>query len=283
MWRGPRKIKGREQQPSTFPTAWHQKRAPSDKPTYREQSTEHSDMLVSIVGKPEGIAKLKTGLMREIDVLLAVAGFRRVRDRFYGDLYCREDSGVRHGISVGAVGYLQGVLEAEVGAVSLRFHEVEALVARMEDPHPLIDARALAARSTLFVRVSESDRVVRHLLRGWGGTKRKVWLVHSHEDVPRTASEIAAFALEHGEPILADLSDSNRALEILSGDDEEARTYSGPDDVRAMKAIALALLLRGEPAARELSEVKLQRMRGDAVGTLRRAVVRLFEHRHSTE
>jgi hypothetical protein len=153
----------------------------------------------------------------------------------------------------------------------------------MEDPHPLINARAIAARSTLFVRISESDRAIKHELRGWSGTAHKVWLVHSHEDLPRTASEMATFALEYGEPILTALSDSNRALETLSGDDEEARTYAGPDEIRAMKAIALALLLHGEPAARELSEVKLRRMRGDAVGALRRAVVRLFEDGITTE
>ena len=60
---------------------------------------------------------------------------------------------------------------------------------------------------------------------------------------------MTAFALEKGEPIFAALSDPNRALEILSGGHEEARTYSGPDKVRAMQAIALAFLLHGEFAA----------------------------------
>jgi hypothetical protein len=88
---------------------------------------------------------------------------------------------------------------------------------------------------------------------------------------------MAAFALEHGEPILAALSDRNRALEILSGDEAQATPYGGPDEVCALKAIALALLLHGEPAAMELYRSKLRRMRGDAVGALRRAGVRLFE------
>ena len=136
--------------------------------------------------KTVGIAKLKTGLLREIDGLPAVAGFRRVRERFYGDLYSREDSGVRQGISIGAGIYVPNVLQAEVAAVTVRFHEVEALVARIEDPHPLIDARALAARSSLFVRISESDWAVRNLLKSWGGTVAKVWLLHSQEDVSRT-------------------------------------------------------------------------------------------------
>lgn len=231
----------------------------------------------SIVSKTVGIAKLKTGLMREIDGLLAVAGFRRVRDRFYGDLYCREESSVRHGISIGAGIYVPNVLEAAVGGASVRFHQVEALVAQIEDPHPLIDSRAVAARSTLFVKLSESDSGIKHLLRSWGGTARKVWHAHSEEDLPRVASEMAAFSLEKAEPIFAALSDPKRALEILSRDDDEARTYSGPDQVRAMQAIALAFLLHGESAARELSRVKLGRMRGDAVGALRRAVARLFE------
>lgn len=157
----------------------------------------------------------------------------------------------------------------------MRFHQVEALVAQIEDPHPLIDSRAVAARSTLFVKLSESDSGIKHLLRSWGGTARKVW--HAHSDLPRVASEMAAFSLEKAEPIFAALSDPKRALEILSRDDDEARTYSGPDQVRAMQAIALAFLLHGESAARELSRVKLGRMRGDAVGALRLAVARLFE------
>jgi hypothetical protein len=234
-------------------------------------------MLASIVSTTVGVSKLKTALMREIDSLLARAGFSRVRDRFYGDLYCRENDGVRHGISLGAGIYLPGVLEGGVGGVSVRFHDVEALVARVEDPHPLADAKALRARSTLFVRISESDPAVRQLLKSWGGTAAKVWLVRSYEDVAHTAAEMAAFALENGEPILATLSDRNRALEILSRDDEEARTYCGPDEARAMRAIVLALFLHGESSARQLSKVKLGRMRGDAVAALRRALERLFE------
>ena len=159
----------------------------------------------------------------------------------------------------------------------MRFNDVEALVARIEDPHPLIDAKAVAARSTLFVDLSESDHAINRLLRSWHGTARKVWHVRSQEELGRVANEIAAFALENGEPIFAALSDRRRAIEILSRDDDEARSYSGPDEVRAMKAIALALLVHGESAAKELSEVKLAVMRGDAVGARRRALVRLFD------
>ncbi|MGC4054749.1 MAG: hypothetical protein QM757_38375 [Paludibaculum sp.] len=226
---------------------------------------------------------MKSSLMREINALLAVAGFRRVKDRFYGDLYSREVTGVRHGISIGARTYVPNVLEAAVGGISVRFHEVEALVARIEDPHPLIDAKAIAARSTLFVDLSESDHTIKRLLRRWGGTARKVWHVRSPEELSSVASEIASFALEKGEPIFAALSDQSHALEILSRDDDEARSYVGPDEVRAMKAIALAFLSHGESAARELAEVKLARMRGDEVRAFRRAVVRLFERGDASE
>jgi hypothetical protein len=235
------------------------------------------------VGKTVGIAKLKTGLLREVDGLLEGAGFRRVRDHFYGDNYYREASGVRHGISIGAGIYVPNVLEAAVGGVTVRFHDVEALVAQIEDPHPLINARAVAGRPTLFVDVSESDRAAKQLLRSWGGTARRVWHVHSQEDVPRAAYEIATLALEKGEPLFAALSDPRRALEILSGDDDEARTYAAPDEVRAMKAIAVAFLLDGESAARELARAKLGRMKGDAVGAFCRATERLFDRRMTVE
>lgn len=81
---------------------------------YREQPAEHSDMVFNREQNCRN-REVETGLMQEIDGLLAVAGFRRVRDRFYGDLYCREESSVRHGISIGAGIYVPNVLEAAVG------------------------------------------------------------------------------------------------------------------------------------------------------------------------
>ena len=224
--------------------------------------------------KTVGIARLRTGLMRELDTLLAVAAFHRVRDRFYGDRYCRESTGVRHGLGIGGRPYIQA-LEAAVGNVSVRFHNVEALVAKLEDPHPLIDARAIAVRSTLSVQVDESIPGPGDPLRRWGGTARKLWLIRSQEEIPGAAAQIAAFAIEKGEPIFATLSDPERALEILSRDDEEARSYSGPDEVRAMKAITFAFVLHGESAAKQLAEAKLSRMRGEAVGALSRFIKRL--------
>ncbi len=204
--------------------------------------------------KTVGIARLRTGLMRELDTLLAVAAFHRVRDRFYGDRYCRESTGVRHGLGIGGRPYIQA-LEAAVGNVSVRFHNVEALVAKLEDPHPLIDARAIAVRSTLSVQVDESIPGPGDPLRRWGGTARKLWLIRSQEEIPGAAAQIAAFA--------------------LSRDDEEARSYSRPDEVRAMKAITFAFVLHGESAAKQLAEAKLSRMRGEAVGALSRFIKRL--------
>ena len=83
--------------------------------------------------------------MRELDTRLATAGFHRWSDRFYGDLYSRESSGVGHGIHISSRNYAPA-LEAAVEWVSVRFHGVEALAAKIEDPHPLIDGKAIAAR-----------------------------------------------------------------------------------------------------------------------------------------
>jgi hypothetical protein len=90
-------------------------------------------------------------------------------------------------------------------------------------------------------------------LYSWGGTDRKVWLIHAADEVPGVASEMAAYTLEKREPVFNELSNADQALTLLSGDDERSRSYSGPDGARAKQAIALAFLLHGETAAMQLA------------------------------
>jgi hypothetical protein len=207
---------------------------------------------------------LNRQLKGELDLLLAPAGFRRVNlGRSFGDPYCREMSGVRHILGIGAKPYVE-TLEAEVGSASVRFNSVEDLVARFEDPHTLTTPEGIAARSTLGVLFSWSKPKPGDPLYSWGGTDSKVWLIHTPEEVPGAAREMAAFVSEKCEPVLAELSNSDHALTLLSGDDERSRSHSGPNAHRAQRAVALAFLLHGRAAAEEVAKVKLTRLKKDA-------------------
>jgi hypothetical protein len=223
-----------------------------------------------------GKATLERKLLRELDLRLAPAGFHRVnRGRFYGDPYSREVSGVRHTLGIGIRPYLEA-LEAEVVNATVRFNAVEDLVARFEDPHPLIGPEDVAARSTLGAEISPSQPQRGDPLYGWGGTDRKIWLIHTPNEVPDIAFQIAAYALEKSEPIFAALSNTEYALTLLSGDDARSRCYSGLASARAKAAIAFAYLSLGEAPAMQLAETKVARLRGEARSEVARWMDRFF-------
>ncbi len=50
-----------------------------------------------------------------------------------------------------------------------------------------------------------------------------------------TAEQVAAEAIEKGMPVFEALSDAEKALAILSANDEGSRSYATPDEVRAKK------------------------------------------------
>jgi hypothetical protein len=148
-------------------------------------------------------------------------------------------------------------------------------VAKFEEPHPLIGPDDIAARSTLTAnflnKPGPSDP-----LRGWGGDNRKLWLIRSAGEIHSVASEIVACVLNECEPTLAVLSNVERALVLLSRDDEQARSYSAPDAARAKRSIALAFLLHGETAARQLTKTKLARLKGEGRAQVEKWADRLF-------
>jgi len=61
------------------------------------------------------------------------------------------------------------------------------------------------------------------------------------------------------------LSSAEQALAILSADDDCARSYSAPDEVRAKKAVALAFLLHGQKGAEQIANAKMGRLRGEGL------------------
>lgn len=214
-------------------------------------------------------------LLKELDVRFAHAGFRRVKS--YGEVYCRESSGIRHTIGIGTRPYREA-LEAEIPNANVRFDAVEDLVAKFDDPHPLLGPEAIASRATLTVEIPPSDLNAGDPLNRWGGTNRKIWLIHAAEEVADVASQMAVYGLDKCEPMFASLSNIDNALAALSGEDQKSRTYAGPDEVRAKKAIALAFLSRGTGIANELATVKMARLKGDARAELKRWTERFFEN-----
>jgi hypothetical protein len=203
-----------------------------------------------------------------LDTYLTPLGFRRVSNRFHGDRYYRDDAGVRHGLHLSTVARGEA-LEAELPYVTVRFNAVEEMVAALEDPHPLVTPADVAVRATLTVPTSS----------GWGFV-RKTWTVRGADDATDSAEQIATLVIEKGVPVLRTLSDAEQALSILSADDERARSYSAPDEVRAEKAVALAFLQQGQEAAKQLAASKLVRLRGEGLTTFKRWMDRFLGGLH---
>jgi hypothetical protein len=199
-------------------------------------------------------SKLKKPLLRKLDAVLGASGFRRISDKLHGDRYSRESVGIRCSIHVSFVPRSDAVV-VEVPSVSIRFDRVEETIARYEDPHPLVTPDDVAARPTLSVQTD--SRLI-------GGLLRKSWTVRAEEEIAKVADQIAAYASEKGEPVFAKLSSPESALQILASDDEKAKSYAAPDEVRAKKAIGVALIFEGPEAAKRVAEAKLATLKGDA-------------------
>lgn len=211
-------------------------------------------------------SNLKRPLLRKLDAVLGTSGFRRVSDKFHGDRYSREADGVRCSIHVSFV-LRSDALVVEVPSVSVRFDRIEETIARYEDPHPLVTPNDIAARPTLSVQM-DSGLI--------GGLLRKSWTVRAEEDIAKVADQIAAYASEKGEPVFAKLSSPVSALQLLAGDDDRARSYAAPDEMRVKKAISAALLFEGRDAAKRVAEAKLATLKGDARSAVSHWLERLW-------
>ena len=220
-------------------------------------------------------ATLEREFRRELDSRLQPLGFERSRISWLCGDYSREVAGVQQVIGVRIETYVDD-LEAEIVNASVRLNDVEDLVARFEEPHPLIGPEDIAARPTLTAQIFSNKPGATDPLRGWGGDNRKLWRIRSSDEISSVASEVVACVSKECEPTLAALSNADRALVLLSGDDEQARSYSAPDAARAKRAIALAFLYHGESSARDLTRTKLARLKGDGRAEVEQWADRLF-------
>jgi hypothetical protein len=194
---------------------------------------------------------LKSQFLKELDACLVLANFRRTSDQFYGENYYRVCGSVRQCIHLGIVARGRAI-EVDIPYVSVRFDAVEDLCASLEAPNPLIGEADIAMRATLTQPIS--------LRRLW----RKTWTVRETDLKAPIAEQVARYALREGAPAFDLLSDPVEALRLLCGDDEHSRSLSGPNDVRARKAVALAFTLKGTTAARDVANAKMAVLRGQA-------------------
>lgn len=220
-------------------------------------------------------ATLERGFRRELDSRLKPLCFERGQISWLCGDYSREVAGVQQVLGIRIEPYLDD-LEAEIVNVSVRFNDVEDLVAKFEEPHPLIGPEDIAARSTLTAQISSNKLRPGGPLRGWGGENRRLWLIRSTDEIPSVASEIVDCVSKECEPTFAALSNADRALVLLSGDDAQSRSHSGPDAGRAKRSIALTFLRHGETGARELTKTKLARLKGEGREEVKKWTDRLF-------
>ena len=199
-------------------------------------------------------SELKRSLLRQLDMRFGELGFVRRSDRFLGNCYRRATAGGWRLVSP-AIYNRTGAIELDSASVGLRLDAVEDSVNRFEEPPPVpLRPEDLEARSTLGFRAEP---------KGLAAVFRKSWIIADDSAAIKAAAEFVPRVMSKAEPFWEQFSDPRAALEMLSRDDEESRSYGGPDHFRAEKAVALALLLDGKDAAGKLAEQKKLTLRGD--------------------
>jgi hypothetical protein len=88
--------------------------------------------------------------------------------------------------------------------------------------------------------------------------RQKRWTVASLQDVEPVANSIADAFVSVGLPYLQKYSDMQTALEVLSGDDNVAWLHSPFHDVRAKRALGLAVLLGDRERFSQLVSAKTE-------------------------
>lgn len=202
--------------------------------------------------------------MKELDEALSPEGFQRLRDRVNGDWYRRDiggDQPVEQTLSLFLRPDAEG-LRVAIPALHLRYRRVEDLVAELDEPRAWripeeCKEEVKALRTSTLTEVAVSENIgtssIPRLSLGVEGQ----WLIRDKQGAPEVAKSLSKWALKWSMPIFERLSDPDTALEILSRDDPESRTYSGPDIARAKRSVALAFLIRGREEAKALAIRKI--------------------------
>jgi hypothetical protein len=209
--------------------------------------------------------RIKRKFLEQLDAQLAELGFRRISDKFHGERYDRWADNVRHSISLGLIPR-EGCLEVESPFISVRFDAVEKLIAKFEDPHPLVKPSDVDVRSTVGKRLGSEI----------GSRSHKHWKLQQDEDAVKCAGEIVSLIRGEGLSFWAQFSVPSESLRLLLGNDSKSRSAGGPDGTRAQKAIAMALLFDNPEEARRLATSQLSQLEGPEAMQTSRWVDKLF-------
>ncbi len=216
---------------------------------------------------------LRKQFLQELDQFLEPQGFHRKSSKFHGDRYIATLGGVSTLLPISCRSGGGRSVCIEIQSVSVRFEEVERLIAECEPPDPLVKDDDYDARGTISVLLNDG------LL---SGLLRKSWHLEAEDQVAKVAGQVARYGLKQVNWIRGQYANPETALQILICNDRNAGGKIGPDHIRAKKAIAMTLLFHGTSRAQRLATQKLASLSGDGKAELNKWLEKLWQKHSST-
>jgi hypothetical protein len=211
---------------------------------------------------------LKKSLLRELDIRFERLDFFSRHNRVDGDRYDRFFDDMRQSIAP-SIYLREESVELDTPYISIRLNSVEDLVGKLEDPHPLITTKDIAARSTVGFRLEPGAFLAAF---------RKSWIIVREADTAKAAEGYVARVMRGAGPFWERFSSSAEILKVLSGVSKESDKYgAGTPAMTAQRAIALGLLLGGPEKAREIADFQLSMLKGEAHDEVRRSLERALQ------
>jgi hypothetical protein len=93
------------------------------------------------------------------------------------------------------------------------------------------------------------------------GVGQKRWTIVSEEDLGAVADDIVRMFVDVAVPYADEFEDRQRTLQVLSGDGPESWLHNPFHSARAMRAVAMSMLIEGEEAAKSCASAKMAFMR----------------------
>jgi hypothetical protein len=186
---------------------------------------------------------LKEALLGEVGTKVSALGFKA---RSRSQSFLRRTAFGHEALHLSFFGEHEGAF-CTTQDVAIRFSDVEEITMELEE---LMSRAEKKTTATLGCELG-------NLVKG----KQMVWYdIGSQAQVRRAAEEMFAVFLKFGIPYFERYADREQAFAVLSNDGPEGGLHSPSLVSRAKRAVALALLLRGETAAKELAAEKLRRV-----------------------
>lgn len=201
-------------------------------------------------------------LIAELKPRFAELNFDLASDEFYGHRFLRSNHEVSEKVSVGCR-EKSGLLEVTL-FIGVRFIAAEDLIAKHEDPNPLVTPQDLGERTTLGI-----------CLKGWTGEPTR-WTLESVAQVPRCCNSIMRAFNKKGIPWLSKFREPQVALRFFEQPLRKLHEFAGTDEMIAQKAVACSLIFVGRDAARVVAERMRLQMSHQPAANIETWVNRLF-------